>query len=96
MQFGRTENIKNTLNPEFATTFEVDYYFEEVQHVKLQVYDLDNKSADLSDDDYLGGIECTLGQVRVRQRALSVRWDALYCVYCAACVWRSVVMCVCR
>ena len=31
--------------------------------MKLQVYDLDNKTADLSDDDYLGGIECTLGQV---------------------------------
>uniref|UniRef100_A0A8C0UH86 Uncharacterized protein n=1 Tax=Cyanistes caeruleus TaxID=156563 RepID=A0A8C0UH86_CYACU len=30
----------------------VDYYFEKVQKLKFRV-----------DDDYLGGIECTLGQV---------------------------------
>ena len=66
LQFGRTENIKNSLNPDFATTFEVDYYFEAVQQVRLQVYDIDNKSAELGDDDYLGGLECTLAQVRYR------------------------------
>ena len=55
--------MKNNLNPQFATTFEIDYYFEEVQQVKFQVYDIDNKTPEVNDDDYLGGIECTLGQV---------------------------------
>ena len=62
-QFGRTENIKNNLNPNFAHTFEVDYFFEEVQNLKFAIYDLDNKTPELSDDDFLGSMECTMGQV---------------------------------
>ena len=37
--------------------------FEEVQKVKVAVYDLDNNTPDLGDDDFLGQVECTLGQV---------------------------------
>ena len=37
--------------------------FEEVQKVKVAVYDIDNTSPQLSDDDFLGHVECTLGQV---------------------------------
>ncbi|XP_009946545.1 PREDICTED: copine-1-like, partial [Leptosomus discolor] len=59
----RTERIKNCQNPEFCKKLVVDYYFEKVQKLKLGVYDIDNKSFDLNDDDYLGGIECTLGQI---------------------------------
>ncbi len=63
-QVGRTENIKNCLDPQFTRAFEVDYYFEEVQKLRFAVYDLDNKTPDLSDDDFLGEMECTMGQVR--------------------------------
>lgn len=66
MQFGRTENVKNCLEPDFAKTFEVDYYFEEVQNIRIAVYDLDNKTEELGDDDFLGQLECTLGQVSKR------------------------------
>ncbi len=52
------------MNPEFATTIEMDYFFEEVQELKLMVYDLDNATSSLEDDDYLGGLECCLGEVR--------------------------------
>ena len=62
-QIGRTEQIKNNHNPKFATPFTVDYYFEEVQKVKLEVYDLDNATSKLSDDDFLGKVECNLAQV---------------------------------
>lgn len=44
----------------------MDYNFETVQNLKLGVYDIDNTSADLGDDDYLGGVELTLGQVHTR------------------------------
>jgi hypothetical protein len=37
--------------------------FEEVQKVKVAVYDLDNDTPQLGDDDFLGQVECTLGQV---------------------------------
>ncbi|RMB95503.1 hypothetical protein DUI87_27612 [Hirundo rustica rustica] len=40
----------------------VDYCFEKVQKLKFSMYDIDNKSFDLKDDDYLGGIGCMLGQ----------------------------------
>ncbi|KAJ7414852.1 Copine-1 [Pitangus sulphuratus] len=62
-ELDRTERIKNCQDPEFCKKLVVDYYFEKVQKLKFGVYDIDNKTFDLSDDDYLGGVECTLGQV---------------------------------
>ncbi|XP_012499001.1 PREDICTED: copine-3 [Propithecus coquereli] len=59
----RTEKIKNCLNPKFSKTFIIDYYFEVVQKLKFGVYDIDNKTIELSDDDFLGECECTLGQI---------------------------------
>ena len=41
----------------------MDYYFEEVQKLRFEIYDIDNKTPQLDDDDYLGGLECTMGQV---------------------------------
>ncbi|XP_065114604.1 copine-3 isoform X1 [Paramisgurnus dabryanus] len=62
-EVGRTERVKNCLNPKFAKKFLVDYYFEIVQKLRFGVYDIDNKTIDLSDDDFLGELECTLGQI---------------------------------
>ena len=63
IQVGRTENIKNCLSPQFVRTMDLDYYFEEVQQLSFAVYDIDNTSPKLSDDDFLGQMNCTLGQV---------------------------------
>lgn len=52
--------------------FEVDYFFEEVQNLMFAVYDLDNNTPKLTDDDFLGQLTCTLGQVRKRLRAMIV------------------------
>ncbi|XP_048877684.1 copine-3-like isoform X3 [Brienomyrus brachyistius] len=62
-ELDRTERIKNCQDPEFSKKLLVDYYFEKVQNLQFGVYDIDNKSVDLGDDDYLGGLECSLGQV---------------------------------
>uniref|UniRef100_A0A096LY79 Copine-3 n=1 Tax=Poecilia formosa TaxID=48698 RepID=A0A096LY79_POEFO len=62
-ELGRTEMILNCLNPKFAKKFVIDYYFEMVQKLKFCVYDIDNSTYDLSDDDFLGELECTLGQI---------------------------------
>uniref|UniRef100_A0A671NW87 Copine-3 n=1 Tax=Sinocyclocheilus anshuiensis TaxID=1608454 RepID=A0A671NW87_9TELE len=59
----RTERVKNCQDPEFSTKLHIDYHFEKVQKLKFGIYDIDNKSVNLSDDDFLGGFECTLGQV---------------------------------
>lgn len=36
-QFGRTEVIDNTLNPDFVRKFVLDYYFEEKQNLRFDV-----------------------------------------------------------
>lgn len=70
MQVDRTERIKNCLNPRFSKKFVIDYYFEVVQKLKFGVYDIDNRTVELSDDDFLGEYECTLGQVSLRPCAV--------------------------
>ena len=37
LQFGRTEAIMNTLNPDFVRKFVMDYYFEESQKLKFEL-----------------------------------------------------------
>ena len=41
----------------------MDYYFEMVQKLRFAVYDIDNETSALGDDDFLGDMECNLGQV---------------------------------
>lgn len=63
LQVDRTERIKNSLNPKFSKKFQIDYYFELVQKLKFGVFDIDNTTVQLNDDDFLGEFECTLAQV---------------------------------
>lgn len=62
-EVGRTEMIKDTLNPEWQTKFVVDYSFEERQVVRFEVYDWDLASNRLEDHDFLGRCETTLGAI---------------------------------
>lgn len=63
-QVGRTERVENNLDPSFATPIKVTYLFEEVQKLEFRVYDIDDYSThSLSDDDFLGSAETTLGLV---------------------------------
>ncbi|CAL8360093.1 unnamed protein product [Lota lota] len=63
LQYGRTEVIDNTLNPDFVHKFIMDYFFEERQNLRFDLYDLDCKSEKLSKHDFLGQAFCTLGEV---------------------------------
>ncbi|CAB1313446.1 unnamed protein product, partial [Coregonus sp. 'balchen'] len=47
-EFGRTEVINNTLNPDFVRKFILDYFFEERQNLRFDLYDVDSKSDNLS------------------------------------------------
>uniref|UniRef100_A0A3P8W157 Copine-3 n=1 Tax=Cynoglossus semilaevis TaxID=244447 RepID=A0A3P8W157_CYNSE len=67
-ELGRTEIIKNSLNPSFSKTFIIDYYFEMVQKLKFDVYDIDSDDCSLQDADFLGQLECTLGQIVSSQK----------------------------
>ncbi|XP_047202274.1 copine-5b isoform X5 [Girardinichthys multiradiatus] len=67
-EFGRTEVIDNTLNPDFVRKYILDYFFEEKQNLRFDLYDVDSKSPDLSKhpaelNDFLGQMFCTLGEI---------------------------------
>uniref|UniRef100_A0A6Q2YRS4 C2 domain-containing protein n=1 Tax=Esox lucius TaxID=8010 RepID=A0A6Q2YRS4_ESOLU len=62
-EFGRTEVIDNTLNPDFVRKYILNYFFEEKQNLRFDLYDVDSKSPDLSKHDWslapLGYRYCT-------------------------------------
>ncbi|KAB0383079.1 hypothetical protein FD755_004996 [Muntiacus reevesi] len=61
---GRTEVVRSSLHPVFSKVFTLDYYFEEVQKLRFEVYDTHGPSSlSCQEDDFLGGMECTLGQL---------------------------------
>ncbi|CAH1784239.1 unnamed protein product [Owenia fusiformis] len=62
-EFGRTEMIKNSLNPDFVKKFTMDYFFEESQKLRFDLYDVDSPSQKLDMHDFLGRMECTLGEI---------------------------------
>ncbi|ETN18439.1 hypothetical protein PPTG_04043 [Phytophthora nicotianae INRA-310] len=63
-KLGKTEAKKDDLNPSWTKLFLVEYHFESVQHLKVEVYDQDSSSPDkLKDQDFIGGAEFTLGQL---------------------------------
>uniref|UniRef100_F7AUE1 Copine-4 n=1 Tax=Xenopus tropicalis TaxID=8364 RepID=F7AUE1_XENTR len=66
----RTEIIRTCINPIFSKIFTVDFYFEEVQRLRFEVHDISSNHNGLKDADFLGAMECTLGQI-VSQRKLA-------------------------
>ncbi|XP_075773385.1 copine-9-like, partial [Pelodiscus sinensis] len=66
---GRTEVIDNTLNPDFVRKFLLDYFFEEKQNLRFDVYNVDSKSGNISKHDFLGQAFVALGEVIGSQRS---------------------------
>ncbi|KAF6716414.1 Copine-3 [Oryzias melastigma] len=62
-EIGRTEKIMNCLNPKFSKSITLDYYFEMVQKLRFEVHDIDSENCNLQTSDFLGQLECTLGQI---------------------------------
>ena len=59
VKIGKTEQIKNSLNPDWKTSFTLGYFFEKRQDLRFQIVDDDGNG----DSDSLGSIEATMGQV---------------------------------
>lgn len=62
-ELGRTERIDDCLSPKFQRQIIIDYHFEEVQKLTFRVFDIDDNENDVSKADFLGQMDCTLGQV---------------------------------
>lgn len=62
-EFGRSEVIQDNLNPDFVKKFVMNYFFEESQKIKFEVYDVDSNSSRLDAHDFIGRLEITLGEI---------------------------------
>ncbi|XP_034990922.2 copine-6 [Zootoca vivipara] len=65
-EVGRSEVLRGSQNPVFDHVFALDYFFEEMQILRFDVFDADGERAeDLGSEAgvLLGTIECTLGQI---------------------------------
>ncbi|KAM9782612.1 copine-4 [Neosynchiropus ocellatus] len=70
MEVDRTEVIRSCVNPTFSKVFTLDFYFEEVQRLRFELLDCNSSHNGVKEDDFLGSVECTLGQI-ISQRKLS-------------------------
>uniref|UniRef100_A0A3Q2FRJ2 Copine IVa n=1 Tax=Cyprinodon variegatus TaxID=28743 RepID=A0A3Q2FRJ2_CYPVA len=70
MEVDRTEVIRSCVNPTYSKVFTLDFYFEEVQRLRFELYDINSGHNGLREADFLGSVECTLGQI-ISQRKLS-------------------------
>lgn len=61
LQVDRTEVIDSCIHPSFSKVFTLDFYFEEVQRLRFELYDIIDG---VDGADFLGSVEVTLGQVR--------------------------------
>jgi copine 1/2/3 len=66
--------IDDNLNPIFTKALVIDYFFETVQKLKFEVYDIDKEGADLSQQDFIGKTELTLSEI-VTHGKISKRLD---------------------
>uniref|UniRef100_A0A8C6KXR2 Copine 8 n=1 Tax=Nothobranchius furzeri TaxID=105023 RepID=A0A8C6KXR2_NOTFU len=62
-EYGRTEVIDNTLNPDFVRKFMLDYFFEERQNLRFDLFILFCVGSPPISQDFLGQACCTLGEV---------------------------------
>uniref|UniRef100_A0A915D9E3 C2 domain-containing protein n=1 Tax=Ditylenchus dipsaci TaxID=166011 RepID=A0A915D9E3_9BILA len=63
VEVGRTERIKNCLNPRWNQKILMNYFFESKQSIRFEMYDIDSHSKTLTDHDFLGRAECELAQI---------------------------------
>lgn len=59
VQVGRTEQMKNNLNPDFKTRITMNYFFEKAQNIKFVIIDGDGAG----DFDTIGEIQTTVGSL---------------------------------
>ncbi|KAK3769056.1 hypothetical protein RRG08_012006 [Elysia crispata] len=69
-EFGRTEAIRQTLNPAFTESFLVDYEPFIQQPLLFAVYDIDSRSMDLRHHDFVGSVEVKLEELMDESRTL--------------------------
>lgn len=68
-EVGRTEMIKDSLNPDFTKMIKIDYFFEKYQKLRFDVYDVDSSSTgSLSGNDFIGSAEISFSDLLTKRR----------------------------
>ncbi|XP_076445812.1 copine-9-like [Babylonia areolata] len=62
-EFARTEAIRSTLNPKFVESFVLEYDDTVQQQLLFSVYDIDSRSTDLRQHDFVGSVEVMLSDL---------------------------------
>jgi len=55
--------LKDTLNPDWEKEILIDYYFEETQKFRIEIYDKDDSSSKLKHHDFLGKCEGIIAEL---------------------------------
>lgn len=63
VEIGRTEVQRDNLNPVFKTPILMEYLFEEIQDIRVALYDSDGSSAKLKEHDKLGHFDTRVGTI---------------------------------
>lgn len=63
VKVGQTETVYNNLSPKWSTTFPMEYRFGSNFVLRFSIYDRDSKDDDLSRQDYIGQVRCTVAQI---------------------------------
>eukprot|EP00164_Ancoracysta_twista_P020063 GFYU01035659.1.p1 GENE.GFYU01035659.1~~GFYU01035659.1.p1 ORF type:complete len:547 (-),score=114.01 GFYU01035659.1:615-2255(-) len=75
-EVGRTGVIADSLSPRFMKSIVVDYFFESLQPLRFEIYDVDNfGETDLTKHRGFGVIECPLAQIVACQ---GKEWEATF------------------
>jgi hypothetical protein len=62
-EIGRTETIQNCLNPQWNRKVYLNYFFEQKQPLRFELYDIDSSSQQLTHHDFLGRADVELADV---------------------------------
>jgi C2 domain len=54
---------RNQKNPKFVTSFKVPFFFQAVQQLRFELYDIDKPKKKMDAQDFLGEVSTTLSQV---------------------------------
>ena len=60
---GKTEVVWNQLNPDFTQKFELEYIFEEQQHLRFKVFDAEIEEEKEVKGELIGETFCTIGEI---------------------------------
>lgn len=65
--------VRDSLNPQFVKAIEITYFFEEIQDLKVEVYDVDDEShlSNLKAQEYIGAAEVHVHEI-VREQTKSM------------------------